>query len=153
MVVTCSWFFFINLWLYIITSWASFTCWKCFFTQLSWVSGLASVASNLRSLLSEAILSSSEPAYKECVCVIGTITPTRTRVRTCHAGAVVVDVLSVVVARALLGVAEHAVSLAHFLEAPLLFAPLRVRRARVPVRVVYQSTLPVTSFIYVTILG
>lgn len=63
---------------------------------------------------------------------------------TSHAGAVVVEVLAAVVAHALLGVAEHAVSLAHFLESPLLFTPLHVRSARVPVRVVYQGALPAT---------
>lgn len=63
---------------------------------------------------------------------------------TCHACAVVIEVLSVVIARALLGVAEHAVGLADLLEAALLLAPLRVGRARVPVRVVHQGALPVT---------
>lgn len=54
-----------------------------------------------------------------------------------HAGAVVVQVLSVVVARPLLGVAEYSVRLAHFLEATLLLPALVVGRARVAVWMVY----------------
>lgn len=77
-----------------------------------------------------------------CSCTASKSSSYIIKVFTRHAGAGVVQVVPVVVPRALLRVAEHAVGLAHLLEAALLLAPLGLWRARVPVRVVHQRALP-----------